>query len=252
MASLLTARPEEERGHLDCCKARRGGGHDRACGRRGPAGGSPSRLRPGRDGKRWPGRWRNWPIRTRMAETVPERSGHDPGNGCHRLPGRLRAHETPLDANCGLCGGAEGCVYFYTRRETSKGLVDVTDRQSETPIKGPLCGARVDDLGYVMGSAIWMAQTLLVDARPFMSVGLAGQKLGYCPNSGIVVGIPMATLSKSPYQDVPVDLPSGQHGQDGRQQPKELCGDPADRFRHPLRLPQAVPQSEEGGITWPG
>ena len=119
--------------------------------------------------------------------------------------GDYRAHETPLDANCGLCGGAEGCAYFYTRRETNKGLVDVTDRQSETPIKGPLCGARVDDLGYVMGSAIWMAQTLLVDARPFMSVGLAGQKLGYCPNSGIVVGIPMATLSKSPYQDVPVD-----------------------------------------------
>jgi uncharacterized ferredoxin-like protein len=119
--------------------------------------------------------------------------------------GDYRAHETPLDANCGLCGGAVGCSYFYTRRETNKGLVDVTDRRSETPIKGPLCGARVDDLGYVMGSAIWMAQTLLVDARPFMSVGLAGQKLDYCPNSGIVVGIPMATLSKSPYQDVPVD-----------------------------------------------
>ena len=50
-----------------------------------------------------------------------------------------------------------------------------------------------------------MAQTLLVDARPFMSVGLAGQKLGYCPNSANVVGIPMATTSKNPYQDVPID-----------------------------------------------
>lgn len=119
--------------------------------------------------------------------------------------GDYRAHETPLDANCGMCGGAMGCAYLYERRETNKGLVDITDRRSKTPIKGPLCCARVDDLGYVMASAVWMAQTLLVDARPFMSVGLAGQKLGYCPNSAIVVGIPMATTAKSPYQDVPVD-----------------------------------------------
>ena len=38
-----------------------------------------------------------------------------------------------------------------------------------------------------------------------MSVGLAGQKLGYCPKSAIVVGIPMATLSKSPYRDINID-----------------------------------------------
>jgi hypothetical protein len=38
-----------------------------------------------------------------------------------------------------------------------------------------------------------------------MSVGLAGQKLGYCPKSAIVVGIPMATLSKNPYQDINID-----------------------------------------------
>lgn len=119
--------------------------------------------------------------------------------------GDYRAHETPLDAHCGLCGGAPGCAFLYERRETRNGLVDVTDRRSKTPIKGPLCCARVNDLGYVMGSALWMAQTLLVDARPFMSVGLAGQKLGYCPKSAIVVGIPMASKSKSPYQDINVD-----------------------------------------------
>lgn len=119
--------------------------------------------------------------------------------------GNYRAHETPLDANCGLCGGPSGCSFFYQRRETKDGLVDVTDRRSDTPIKGPLCGARVDDLGYVWASAIWMAQTLMVDARPLMSVGLAGSKLNYCPNSAIAVGIPMATLSKSPYQDVNID-----------------------------------------------
>ena len=61
-------------------------------------------------------------------------------------------------------GGAIGCSYLYERRETNKGLVDVTDRRSKTPIKGPLCCATVDDLGYVMASAVWMAQTLLLDA----------------------------------------------------------------------------------------
>ena len=119
--------------------------------------------------------------------------------------GNYRAHETPLDANCGLCGGAQGCSFLYTRRKTKDGLIDITDRRSETPIQGPLCGARVDDLGYVWASAAWMAQTLLVDARPFMSVGTAGLKLGYCPNSAIVVGMPMSTLSKNPYQDINID-----------------------------------------------
>ncbi len=119
--------------------------------------------------------------------------------------GNYRCHETPLDAMCGLCGGDRGCAFFYERRNTVNGLVDITDRRSRTPIQGPLCGARVGDLGYTMASALWMAQTLLVDARPFMSVGLAGQKLGYCAKSGMVVGIAMATSAKNPYQDIPID-----------------------------------------------
>ena len=119
--------------------------------------------------------------------------------------GNYRAAETPLDANCGLCGGAAGCSFLYEKRDTKDGLIDVTDRRSETPIKGPLCGCRVDDLGYVWASAMWMFQTLLVDARPFMSVGLAGQKLGYCPNSAMTVGIAASTLSKNPYQDINID-----------------------------------------------
>ncbi|MFO7963776.1 MAG: DUF2148 domain-containing protein [Desulfobacterales bacterium] len=119
--------------------------------------------------------------------------------------GNYRANETPLDAMCGLCGGSAGCAFFYENRETKHGLVDVTDRRSQTPIRGPLCCARVSDLGYVMASAVWMAQTLLVDARPFFSVGLAGRALGYCRNSAIVVGIPMASTSKNPYQDISID-----------------------------------------------
>ena len=144
------------------------------------------------DNNRWKKRFLNEAVMVRESDVI-------------LFLGNFRAHETPLDAMCGLCGGPAGCAYLYERRETKNGLVDITDRRSTTPIKGPLCSARVSDLGYVMGSALWMAQTLLVDARPFMSVGLAGQKIGYCPNSAIVVGIPMASLSKNPYQDIAVD-----------------------------------------------
>ena len=121
------------------------------------------------------------------------------------LIGNYRCHETPLDAGCGLCGGRADCSFFYERRSHRFGLVDITDRRSETLIKGPLCSARVDDLGYAVGSALWQAVNNFVDARPFMSVGLAGQKLGYCPNSGMVTGILVAGQSKNPYVDINPD-----------------------------------------------
>lgn len=119
--------------------------------------------------------------------------------------GNTRCHETPLDANCGLCGGGMDCGYFYEKKTQKYGLVDITDRSSKRMVNGPLCSARVGDLGYAVGSALWMAHTLLVDARAFASMGMAGQKLGYCPNSGMVVGVPVAAKAKSPYVDVNVD-----------------------------------------------
>jgi hypothetical protein len=61
----------------------------------------------------------------------------------------------------------------------------------------------VHNLGYAVGSALWTARTLLVDARPFMTVGMAAGKLGYCRHSAIVVGIGVAATSKNPYVDVP-------------------------------------------------
>ena len=72
-------------------------------------------------------------------------------------------------------------------------------------IDGPLCTARVNDLGYAVGSALWTAHTLMVDARPFASLGMAGMKMGFCPNSGMVVGVPVAAKAKNPYVDVNVD-----------------------------------------------
>ena len=119
--------------------------------------------------------------------------------------GNTRCHETPLDAGCGMCGGGLDCSYFYEKKNHRYGLVDITDRSSERMIDGPLCTARVDDLGYAVGSALWTAYTLMVDARPFASVGMAGQKMGYCPNSGMVVGVPVAAKAKNPYVDVNVD-----------------------------------------------
>lgn len=121
------------------------------------------------------------------------------------LIGNTRCHETPLDAGCGMCGGDLDCSYFYERVSHRQGLVDVTDRRAATPVKGPLCTARVDDLGYAIGSALWTAHTLLLDARPFASLGMAAQKLGYCPNSGLVVGVLVAAKPKNPYVDVNVD-----------------------------------------------
>jgi uncharacterized ferredoxin-like protein len=119
--------------------------------------------------------------------------------------GNTRCHETPLDAGCGLCGGTLDCGYFYDAKVHKYGLVDITDRSSKRLIDGPLCTARVGDLGYAVGSALWTAHTLMVDARPFASMGIAGQKMGYCPKSGMVVGVPVAAKAKNPYVDVNVD-----------------------------------------------
>ncbi len=121
------------------------------------------------------------------------------------LIGNTRCHETPLDGACGLCGGGLDCSYFYDRKKHRYGLVDITDRSSSRMIDGPLCTARVNDFGFAVGSALWTARTLMVDARPFASIGMAGQKMGYCPKSGMVVGVPVAAKSKNPYVDVNVD-----------------------------------------------
>lgn len=117
--------------------------------------------------------------------------------------GNFRAHSTPMDASCGLCSGEPNCSFFYERVEHYNGVVDTTDRRRETPIKGPLCMVRAHDLGYAIGSAMWLASNLFVDAKPCYSVGLAGRNLGYCKNSELVVGIMLAVASKNPYADIP-------------------------------------------------
>ena len=120
--------------------------------------------------------------------------------------GSFRARNMPFDASCGMCGGPTGCGFVYSRRRTAAGQIDHSDKSlCKTLVDGPLCQMYVHNLGYGVGSALWMARALLVDARPFMTVGVAAQKLGYCRNSAFVVGVAATATSKNPYVDVPYE-----------------------------------------------
>lgn len=127
---------------------------------------------------------------------------------CILFIGSTCAGETIFDVGCGLCGGRDGCNFFYSRKESKYGQVDTfteSAQKSHRMVCGPLCSQFVNDLGLAVGSATYLATQLLVDAKPIMSVGVAGQKLGYCPNSEIVVAIPVASLAKNPFVDVAPD-----------------------------------------------
>jgi uncharacterized ferredoxin-like protein len=117
--------------------------------------------------------------------------------------GNFRARNTPMDAGCGLCGGEPDCSFFYERVSHLNGVVDPTDRKRSTAINGPLCMLRAHDLGYAVGSALWIASSHFVDAKPCYSVGLAGRNLDFCMNSEVVVGILIAAAAKNPYADIP-------------------------------------------------
>ena len=119
--------------------------------------------------------------------------------------GNTRAYSDPWDGECGLCAGRPDCSFVYEHRKQSMGLIDKTDRRSETVVKGPLCGAYAHQLGYNVGSALMVATHLYIDARPFITMGLAAQKLGYCRNSGLVIGIGISTRSKSEPSDPALD-----------------------------------------------
>jgi uncharacterized ferredoxin-like protein len=119
--------------------------------------------------------------------------------------GDIRAHSSPMDVGCGLCGGEPNCSFVYDRVKHLNGNIDTTDRRRTTAIKGPLCMVRAHDLGYAVGSALWTASTLFVDSKPCYSVGLAGRNLNFCMNSEVVVGILLGVMSKNPYVDTPTD-----------------------------------------------
>ncbi|MBI2305447.1 MAG: hypothetical protein HYU86_11975 [Chloroflexi bacterium] len=119
--------------------------------------------------------------------------------------GGYRVASDPRDSGCGGCGGFNGFCWLYTQREVRSSRIDMTGSTTTELVDGPLCRARVNPLGYAVGAALWMAHRLLVDARPLMTLGIAGMKLGYCPSSHMVVGIPVAVYHKNPYIDLMPD-----------------------------------------------
>ena len=121
------------------------------------------------------------------------------------LLGDFRAKDSPMDAECGFCSGTGDCSFLYERRPQIHGILDHTKRDFNTLIDGPLCGVRVHDFGYAVGTALYLANRLFVDARAFWTVGVAGQRLGYNPDSAIQVGVLIAALAKNPYVDVNTD-----------------------------------------------
>ena len=121
------------------------------------------------------------------------------------LLGNTRAYSDPWDGECGLCAGRPDCSFVYENRKQSTGLIDKTDRRSETLVKGPLCALFAHQLGYNVGSALMVATHLYVDARPLITLGIAAQKLGYCRNSAIVIGIGIAARSKCEPSDPALD-----------------------------------------------
>jgi len=117
------------------------------------------------------------------------------------LLGNTRAYSSPWDGECGLCAGRPDCSFVYEHRNQKAGIIDTTDRRCDTLVPGPLCSMYAHQLGYNVGSALMVAVHLYVDARPFITIGLAAQKLGYCRDSAVVVGIAVNTRAKSEASD---------------------------------------------------
>jgi len=113
----------------------------------------------------------------------------------------------PFDISCGYCAGPKlNCKWLYEKRNSRYEIMD--DEEVLHPdwlIDGPFCTWRIGDFGLAIASALKVTKKLYVDARPMMSVGVAGQKLGYCPQSPMVVGIPMASKAKDPFADILMD-----------------------------------------------
>lgn len=90
-------------------------------------------------------------------------------------------------ANCGACG-------FPSCEEMLK------NRRAGKFFPGPTCIIRALDLGIAIGSAVKTASMLNVDNRVMFRVGVAARRLGLL-KSDIIIGIPLAVKSKSPFFD---------------------------------------------------
>jgi uncharacterized ferredoxin-like protein len=114
--------------------------------------------------------------------------------------GCFRSYD-PFGTACGRCLGDQGEPKDGTKCTKFRN----TPKLADAPIPGPVCTYRISDLGYCVGSALWIAARLFIDTRPKFPVGLAGMKLGYLPRCKFIVGLPLSITSKSPFDDVLVN-----------------------------------------------
>lgn len=87
--------------------------------------------------------------------------------------------EKQLALNCGHCGS----ITCGSRPE------------------GVPCAMNAIDVGVAIGSACAAAADLRVDTRVLYSAGLAAQKLGYLPDTTLMMAIPISISSKNPFFD---------------------------------------------------
>lgn len=94
----------------------------------------------------------------------------------------------PVGLDCGACG--------MTCEELKKTLFE-----DARDFKGPFCAFKILDLGIALGSAVKTAQIHNVDNRIIYKVGAAAKQLKILEEADIIIGIPLAVASKSPFFD---------------------------------------------------
>lgn len=94
----------------------------------------------------------------------------------------------PIGLDCGACG--------MTCEELKKTLFE-----NARDFKGPFCAFKVLDLGIALGSAVKTAQIHNIDNRIIYRVGVVAKQLKILDEADIIMGIPLAVTSKSPFFD---------------------------------------------------
>ena len=94
----------------------------------------------------------------------------------------------PVGLDCGACG--------MTCEELKKTLFE-----NARDFKGPFCAFKILDLGIALGSAVKTAQIHNVDNRIIYRVGVIAKQLKILDEADIIIGIPLAVMSKSPFFD---------------------------------------------------
>jgi len=94
----------------------------------------------------------------------------------------------PLGLNCGACGFKDCKEFKNIRRRRGKDFV------------GPSCVFKILDLGIAIGSAAKLAAIIGADTRVMYRIGTAAKALGIA-KADVVMGIPIALLSKNPFFD---------------------------------------------------